>query len=150
MSYKIHIEITAYRSVSSEIEIPIDHDFWKPLMLYFLNKSDSFRIDCWNAESEAITRILKFASWQDRQSNPNMTLLSGELAAVTHMKQYSNASVVYIETEVSNAEPYVRLGQASLELLISTEYQCRPDSGCGHKKGMLHSFVVIPRLPKRG
>ena len=80
MSYKIHFEITAYRYVSPEIEIPIDHNFWKPLMLYFLRKSDSFRIDCWKSESEAITWILKFASLQDKQSNPNMTLISGELS----------------------------------------------------------------------
>ena len=71
------------------------------------------------------------------------------LYVVTHMKQYSNASVVYIETEVSTTEPYVRLGHASFELFISTEYQCRNDSGCGHKKGMQHSFVVIPRYRMR-
>ena len=67
--------------------------------------------------------------------------------AVTHMKQYSNASVVYIETEVNNDEPYVRLGHASFELFISSEYQCRQSSGSGHGKGMQHSFVVTPALP---
>ena len=67
--------------------------------------------------------------------------------AVTHMKQYSNASVVYIETEVNNDEPYVRLGHASFELFISSKYQCRPNGGCGQKKGMQHSFVVTPSLP---
>lgn len=73
--------------------------------------------------------------------------IDGVFYAVTHMKQYSNSSVVYIETEVNTSEPYVRLGHASFELFISLEYQCRPDSGCGHKKGMQHSFVVIPPLP---
>ena len=52
--------------------------------------------------------------------------------AVTHMKQYSNASVVYVETEVNIAEAFVRLGHASFELFISPEYQCRQSSGCGH------------------
>src|SRR5680860_118439 len=73
--------------------------------------------------------------------------INGVFYAVTHMKQYSNASVVYIETEVRTAEPYVRLEHANFELFISTEYQCRLDSGCGQKKGMQHSFVVIPPLP---
>ena len=63
------------------------------------------------------------------------------------MKQYCNASVVYIETEVNTAEPYARLDHASFELFISPEYQCRPNGGCGHNKGMQHSFVVSPPLP---
>lgn len=67
--------------------------------------------------------------------------------AVTHMKQYSNASVVYIETEVNTAEPYARLGHAGFELFISPEYQCRSNGGYGQKKGMQHSFVVTPSLP---
>ena len=67
--------------------------------------------------------------------------------AVTHMKQYSNSSVVYIETEVNTAEPYVRLGHANFELSISPEYQCRPNGGCGQDRGMQHSFVVTPSLP---
>ena len=69
------------------------------------------------------------------------------LYAVTHMKQYSNASVVYLETEVNIAEPYVRLGHAHFELSISPEYQCRPNGGCGQDRGMQHSFVVTPSLP---
>jgi len=72
--------------------------------------------------------------------------VDGVFHAVTHMKQYSNASVVYVETEVNSDKPYVRLGHASFELFISPEYQCRLDSGCGHKRGMQHSFVVIPPL----
>lgn len=69
------------------------------------------------------------------------------LYAVTHMKQYSNASVVYIETEVNTVEPYVRLGHAHHELSISPQYQCRPNGGCGQDRGMQHSFVVTPSLP---
>lgn len=67
--------------------------------------------------------------------------------AVTHMKQYENASVVYIETEVNTTEHYVRLGHAGFELFISPEYQCRSNGGCGQSKGMQHSFVVTPPLP---
>lgn len=69
------------------------------------------------------------------------------LFSVTHMKQYSNASVVNIETEVNNSEPYVRLGHARVELFISPDYQSRQHQGSGHGKGMQYSFVVTPPLP---
>ncbi|AHF07255.1 hypothetical protein [Desulfitobacterium metallireducens] len=67
--------------------------------------------------------------------------------AVTHMKQYRNASVVYIETEVNKNEPFTRLGHNRFELNISPEYQCRQNGGYGQQKGMVHSFVVTPPLP---
>lgn len=73
--------------------------------------------------------------------------IDGVSYAVTHMKQYRNASVVYIEMEVNTVEPFVRLGHAGFELSISPEYQCRSHSGCGQSKGMQHSFVVTPPLP---
>ena len=69
------------------------------------------------------------------------------LYSVTHMKQYNNASVIYIETEVNNSEPYVRLGHAHVELFISPDYQSRQHQGSGHCKGMQYSFVVSPPLP---
>ncbi|MHB8072182.1 MAG: hypothetical protein ACYDGZ_00195 [Desulfosporosinus fructosivorans] len=70
------------------------------------------------------------------------------LYSVTHMKQYNNASVIYVETEVNNSEPYVRLGHAHVELFISPDYQSRPHQGSGHDKGMQYSFVVSPPLPE--
>lgn len=73
--------------------------------------------------------------------------IDGVMYAVTHMKQYSNASVVNIETEVKTSEPFVRLGHANFELSISPEYQCRHIGGYGQKKGIQHSFVVSPSLP---
>ncbi|MDR3542077.1 MAG: hypothetical protein P4L69_14075 [Desulfosporosinus sp.] len=75
--------------------------------------------------------------------------IGGVFYAVTHMKQFSNASVLYIETEVITADPYVRFGHASFDLFISADYQCRHDSGCGQRKGMQNSFVVIPPLPDK-
>lgn len=69
------------------------------------------------------------------------------LYSVTHMKQYNNASVIYIETEVNNSEPFVGLGYAEVDLFISSDYQCRQHRGSGHEKGMQYSFVVSPQLP---
>lgn len=67
--------------------------------------------------------------------------------AVTHMKQYSNASVVYIETEINTDDAFTRLGHTRFELYISQEYQCRQNGGYGQQKSMVHSFVVTPPLP---
>lgn len=66
---------------------------------------------------------------------------------VTYMKQYSNASIVYVETEVITSEPFVRLGHAMFELFITSEYLCSPNGGGGSGKVMQHSFVVTPPLP---
>lgn len=73
--------------------------------------------------------------------------IDGVLFAVTHIKQYNNASVVYIETDGKNAKPNVRLERTQFELFISPKYQCRPDGGYGHSNSMRHSFVVTPPLP---
>lgn len=67
--------------------------------------------------------------------------------AATHLKQYSNASVVYVEAEVNIDEPNVRLRYAHFNLDISPEYQCRMNGGSGHSKRMQHSFIVTPPLP---
>ena len=73
--------------------------------------------------------------------------MDGILHTVTHMKQYENASVVYVETEVTNAQLNVGLERHQFELFISPEYQCRSNGGYGQSKGMQHSFVVTPLLP---
>ncbi len=52
--------------------------------------------------------------------------VDGTLNTVTHIKQYKNASVVYIETEVTNAQLYISLQRNQFELFISPEYHCRP------------------------
>jgi len=87
------------------------------------------------------TGFLHFVSILKSVENDNMTY------AITHMKQYRNATVVYVETEINTIEPFVILGHASFELLISPEYHCRQGSGTGHGKGMQHSFIVTPALP---
>ncbi|MCO1602221.1 hypothetical protein [Desulfosporosinus nitroreducens] len=87
------------------------------------------------------TRFLKYVSilkWVEIES---------VLYSVTHMKQYNNASVVYIEYEVNNSEPHVKLGHARVELFISPDYQCQQYRGNGQDKGMQYSFKVIPPLP---
>lgn len=73
--------------------------------------------------------------------------LDNILYAVTCMKQYKNASVVYIEAELNSVEENVRLEFSGFELFISPKYQCRPHGGSGQIKGLQHTFVVTPSLP---
>lgn len=73
--------------------------------------------------------------------------IKGVLVTITHLKQYTNASVVYIEAEANTEERNVRFERMHFELFISPDYTCRPNGGCGHDKGIQHSFVVTPPLP---
>lgn len=67
--------------------------------------------------------------------------------SLTHMKQYSNASVVHLETEILTDQEYVQVKHASFDLSVSGDYTCHSQGGGGHGKGMHFSFVVSPRLP---
>lgn len=71
----------------------------------------------------------------------------GVLYAVTYMKQYENASVVYVETEVEADQTNVIFGHSHFELSITPKHIVRSNGGSGHDKGMQHSFVVVPSLP---
>lgn len=66
---------------------------------------------------------------------------------VTYIKQYSNASIVYVETEVIASEPFVQIGHAVFELSIAPEYLCILNGGGGSDKTRQHSFMVTPPLP---
>jgi hypothetical protein len=72
--------------------------------------------------------------------------INGIMFAVTYMKQYQNASVVYIEAENDTNETNARLEHTHFELFISPDYNCRPDGGIGHNNGIQRSFVVTPPL----
>ncbi|KLU62369.1 hypothetical protein CEB3_c12300 [Peptococcaceae bacterium CEB3] len=67
--------------------------------------------------------------------------------AVSHMKQYKNASIVYVEIELKMDDPFVHLTHANIELSISPEYECRIRTGHGDMKSIQRSFVVVPALP---
>lgn len=73
--------------------------------------------------------------------------IEGVLIAVTHIKQYKNASVIYIEAEANIDEPNYRFEHLHFELFISQDYACRPSGGSGHDKSIQHSFIVTPPLP---
>ena len=66
---------------------------------------------------------------------------------VTYMKQYSNASIVYLETEVISSDPFVQMGHAMFKLFIAPEYLCTLNGGSGSAKTWQRAFVVTPPLP---
>lgn len=66
---------------------------------------------------------------------------------ITHMKQYENASVVFVEAELDTDKSNITLERCQFELSISPEYQCRMDSGSGRQKGVQYSFAIFPSLP---
>lgn len=73
--------------------------------------------------------------------------INGVLFAITHIKQYKNASVVYVEAEAGTDETNLTFQRTHFELFIAKDYVCRPGGGCGSNKGIQRSFVVIPPLP---
>jgi hypothetical protein len=87
------------------------------------------------------TKFLKFVSVLKSAK------INGIMFTVTYMKQYQNASVVYIEAENDTKDRNVRLEHTQFELFISPDYNCRPDAGIGHNNGIQRSFVVTPPLP---
>ncbi|SFR11513.1 hypothetical protein [Desulfoscipio geothermicus] len=47
---QVHFGITKFKEVVPGVMVPLSYDFWKPLILYFALRSNTFRVDCWNAE----------------------------------------------------------------------------------------------------
>lgn len=53
----LHFEITSYSEAEGSpygIPIPEHYDYWVPLMTYFIGKSDTVEIHCWNEETKTI------------------------------------------------------------------------------------------------
>lgn len=73
--------------------------------------------------------------------------LDSVLYAVTHMKQYANASVVNIEISLETDDETVGIAHAQVDLSIGPEYTCRQDSGSSSGRSMQYSFTVTPPLP---
>lgn len=68
---------------------------------------------------------------------------------VTTIRQYSNASVVYlyIDWDETNDIWHNVFGDISINLLIDSTYDCREEGGTGTEGHMCFNFVVSPPLP---
>jgi hypothetical protein len=73
--------------------------------------------------------------------------LDGVVYAVTHVKQYTNMSVVNIEISLETDDETVGIMHARVDLSIGPEYTCLQESGGGSGRGMQYSFAVTPPLP---
>jgi len=69
---------------------------------------------------------------------------------VTFIRQYSNASVIYLHTDWEGSEDsiYERENHhRSFELFIDDSFDCRSNGGGGGSGYMRHTFIVSPPLP---
>ncbi|MDF2607460.1 MAG: hypothetical protein K0S34_1656 [Bacillales bacterium] len=61
MKYDIAFSIPYYTESNSTFPIPVNgnYNYWGPLIKYFLPKSDTIEIHCWNEEVDVIKEIIK-------------------------------------------------------------------------------------------
>jgi len=57
----------------------VEFDFWRILVLNFLEDADSIRIDCWNSEEEVIKELLPLSKEVDRDSYKDMTIFTFDI-----------------------------------------------------------------------
>lgn len=74
----IHFEISQGRKTKSGIIVPINYNFWEPLISFFCKKCTHFRIDCWIDEETAIERAEVFGKVLDTDID-NMKVFTGEI-----------------------------------------------------------------------
>lgn len=76
--YSIHFEISQGRKTKSGMIVPINYNFWEPLIFLFVKKCTCFRIDCWIDEETAIKRAEVFGRVLDTGID-NMKVFTGEI-----------------------------------------------------------------------
>ncbi len=59
MDFNVTINITVFTDANSTFPKPVaeNYDYWFPLLNYFLTKSDTIEIHCWNEEIDTINEI---------------------------------------------------------------------------------------------
>lgn len=76
--YSVHFEISRGRKTKSGVLVPVNYDFWEPLLSYFIKKCTNFRIDCWKDEETAIARVEVFGNIFDTDID-NMKVFTGKI-----------------------------------------------------------------------
>lgn len=77
-NYSVHFEISRGRETKIGVLVPINYDFWEPLLSYFIKKCTNFRIDCWMDEKTAIARAEVFEKIFDTEIN-NKKVFKGKI-----------------------------------------------------------------------
>ena len=87
MKYQLHFTIQAFPDTMLE-----NYDYWVPLMKYFIQKSDTIEIHCWNEEKEVIQETKAF--FQDDPELPEdmeLTIFQGILTEdISHHLLYNH------------------------------------------------------------
>lgn len=71
MIYQLHFTVTEYENI----------DYWVPLMNYFLSKSDTIEIHCWNEEEVVVeeTKSMLKGSFETMEED-DLTIFKGNIA----------------------------------------------------------------------
>lgn len=95
-------EIPIYTEADCSIPKPLveNYDYWIPLLEYFLAKSNTFDIHCWNDEKDTILEIV-------HKFNKKITIVKEE--NLTIMKGLMDAEVSsYLLSDITNKEDYLK------------------------------------------
>lgn len=77
LEYNLTINISVYTEANSTFPKPTNenYDYWNPLLNYFLTRSDTIEIHCWNEEIETINELkLLFNGKMDMVKEENITI----------------------------------------------------------------------------
>lgn len=77
--------------------------------------------------------------------------IDSQVFLVTHLRQYDNASVLYLEidSKSENQSQATHRPHVQWKLSIGPEYDCYPTSGSGNSDHFSQQFVVSPCLPDK-
>ncbi|MGM7680613.1 hypothetical protein ACSVDA_00535 [Cytobacillus sp. Hm23] len=59
MSNKMYFSVSTYVKEDSWIGVPVNYDYWIPLIKHFLKHSNSIEIHCWNEEQKIIDELMR-------------------------------------------------------------------------------------------
>ncbi|MEH6944733.1 hypothetical protein [Bacillus sp. JJ722] len=114
-------------------------DYLKYLFDFMLNE-EMFRPEVKPIEFRKHIPILKTLEHEEK------------MYSITHIKQYSNASIVtlYVDWHEEEEDTYTRIHShrdSFFELSISDEYDCRWERGGGGSGSYRYNYIISPPLP---
>lgn len=102
-----------------------------------IEMEDSFKLDIIPTGFREYLPVLKFHEKE------------GVMYAVTFIRQYANASIVYLDMDWDEKKDVLEANDNPdfLELSIDDTYFCRPEGGGGTAGHMSYHYIVSPALP---
>ncbi|ANU26703.1 hypothetical protein [Planococcus versutus] len=112
---QLHFELTEFADDREKERIPAtaNYDYWLLLMEYFLAKSDTFEIHCWNEEFAVVNEItLNLPGLVEITKEQKMTIFAGLLTVeiaeflLTH-HVYENKRLAWFSVFLSRGEQHI-------------------------------------------